>query len=194
MTLPKISNKRERLVDAAQTLLHKQGYNQTTLSDIADASGVPLGNVYYYFKTKDDIAAAVIENRRKEFAAHYQQWQEQEPDPIERLKRLLAFASSIAQSVTDNGCPVGSLCQELNKEHSHLSDLSGQVLADQVTWVESQFRLLDRTDADQLARRFVAQLQGSILLANSLKDSSLLLEQITSLQQWLLSLATLKGK
>ena len=57
------SNKRVRLLEAANKLVHAQGFNQTTLADIARAAEVPLGNVYYYFKTKDDIGSALIEHR-----------------------------------------------------------------------------------------------------------------------------------
>ncbi len=53
--------KRERLVAAAIQLLHQQGIERTTLADIAKAADVPAGNVYYYFKTKDEVIAAVIE-------------------------------------------------------------------------------------------------------------------------------------
>ena len=53
--------KRQRLIAAASQLLHQQGVEKTTLADIAQAADVPAGNVYYYFKTKDDIIAAVVE-------------------------------------------------------------------------------------------------------------------------------------
>src|SRR6185437_7306411 len=53
--------KRERLVSAASDLLYRQGVENTTLADMAHAADVPLGNVYYYFKTKDEIVTAVIE-------------------------------------------------------------------------------------------------------------------------------------
>jgi len=53
--------KRERLIAAAAQLLHQQGIERTTLAEIATAADVPAGNVYYYFKTKDDVIAAVIE-------------------------------------------------------------------------------------------------------------------------------------
>ena len=188
--MPRTSDKRDRLVNAAQNLLHRQGYNQTTLADIAEESDVPLGNVYYYFKTKEDIAAAVIENRRREFTGHYQEWEDSLSDPVARLQQLLKFARSIAELVTDNGCPVGSLCQELNKDRSELSELSGQVLADQVNWVETQLSLLQIKEADKLARQFVAQLQGSILLASSLKDSSVLVGQLETLEQWLIKITS----
>ena len=53
-------NKRSRLLEAANRLVHAQGFNQTTLADIAREAEVPLGNVYYYFKTKEDIGHALI--------------------------------------------------------------------------------------------------------------------------------------
>src|SRR5689334_25208938 len=53
--------KRERLVAAATKVLHEQGVERTTLADIAQAADVPVGNVYYYFKTKDELVAAAID-------------------------------------------------------------------------------------------------------------------------------------
>ncbi|TCK18145.1 TetR family transcriptional regulator [Thiogranum longum] len=47
-----ISDKRERLISAADKLILQQGFKQNTLADIANDARVPLGNVYYYFKIK----------------------------------------------------------------------------------------------------------------------------------------------
>ncbi len=58
-------DKRERLLESANTLIYKQGFHQTTLTDIARDAGAPLGNVYCYFKTRDDIGQAVVVERRK---------------------------------------------------------------------------------------------------------------------------------
>jgi TetR/AcrR family transcriptional repressor of nem operon len=57
------TGKRDRLVAGARETLHRQGVQATTIADIAHASDVPVGNVYYYFKFKDEIVAAVIEAR-----------------------------------------------------------------------------------------------------------------------------------
>ena len=42
-------------------LLHEQGVQRTTLAEVAEHADVPAGNVYYYFKTKDELVAAVID-------------------------------------------------------------------------------------------------------------------------------------
>ena len=52
--------KRERLVAGAREVIHQQGVEKTTIADIARAADVPVGNVYYYFKTKDELVAAAI--------------------------------------------------------------------------------------------------------------------------------------
>ena len=38
----------------------EQGIEKTTLADIAQAADVPVGNIYYYFKTKDELVRAVV--------------------------------------------------------------------------------------------------------------------------------------
>ena len=59
------NDKRSRLVNAADKLFHEQGVSTTTLANIAQLADVPLGNVYYYFKSKESIVFAVIAFRRK---------------------------------------------------------------------------------------------------------------------------------
>src|SRR5215813_9709717 len=80
--------KRERLVASAGDLMHRHGVPATTLAQVAEAPEVPAGNVYYYFKTKDDLIRAVIEDRatgvRGMLAAF-----EQRRSPATRLKALV---------------------------------------------------------------------------------------------------------
>jgi AcrR family transcriptional regulator len=67
--MEKRPGKRERLVKSAQALIHEQGAHRTTLADIAERAEVPLGNVYYYFKSKDELIGAVLDSYQEEAAA-----------------------------------------------------------------------------------------------------------------------------
>ena len=51
---------RDHIVEAADRLFYRQGYEHTSFSDIADAVRISRGNFYYHFKTKDEILDAVI--------------------------------------------------------------------------------------------------------------------------------------
>ncbi len=47
---------REQLVTTANRLFYAKGYNQTSFSDIVEASAMRRGNIYYCFKTKEDTS------------------------------------------------------------------------------------------------------------------------------------------
>src|ERR1700737_2297018 len=69
-------DKRSRLLSAAVELTYQNGFEATSLADIAREAKVPLGNVYYYFKTKDEIGEAIVELRLAQLSAQRQRWNE----------------------------------------------------------------------------------------------------------------------
>src|ERR1700688_5224296 len=62
-------DKRTRLIETATKLAYGRGFRETSLADIAEAARVPVGNVYYYFKTKEELGEAGVERRLEEFRA-----------------------------------------------------------------------------------------------------------------------------
>ncbi len=181
--MPRTSDKRERLLDAAKTLIHHQGYRQTTLADIAEASGVPLGNVYYYFKTKEDLGAAVIEVHTREFTAKAQEWGAN-PDPRQRLRALLEMMCSRREGLSEHGCPVGSLVQELDKHPSPLTGRAARLLKLYLDWATEQFRGLGKHDAETLGEELIIGMQGAILLSGALQDPSVIERKAGQLKEW----------
>src|SRR5919197_5061390 len=104
-------DKRRRLVEAAMKLSYEQGYSRTTLADIAGEADVPLGNVYYYFKTKEAIGEALVEQRLADYRALRERWEEH-PDPRNRLAAFVQMTLDKRRDLARSGCPIGSLCSE----------------------------------------------------------------------------------
>jgi AcrR family transcriptional regulator len=179
------TDKRERLMEAARSLIHQQGFNQTTLADIAKESGVPLGNVYYYFKTKDDIASAVIDDYRERIQRMLREVEDKEPDPRKRLLFLVKRTSSAKDQLASHGCPVGSLCQELNKTYTPLAARADEIIKTEIKWATEQFKLLGKKDAADLAVQLIAALQGTSLLANAMQSPDMAGRQLTRLSNWI---------
>src|SRR3954452_4978967 len=102
------NDKRERLISAAAELLHTQGVQRTTLADIARAADVPLGNVYYYFKTKDQLVEATGEAHRHRLTVLTGRL-ETLPDPATRLKALIVGWVEERETAARFGCPFGTL-------------------------------------------------------------------------------------
>lgn len=52
---------RERIMDAALTLFGRQGYESTSVKQIAQAAGVAQGLLYNYFQSKEHLLAAIFQ-------------------------------------------------------------------------------------------------------------------------------------
>jgi len=186
--ITKTVDKRDCLIRSATALIHKQGFGGTTLADISKESGVPLGNVYYYFKTKDEIAEAVINHRIDQFIRQFVLW-EKIPDPRERLIAFAQFIIDHKKVMASHGCPVGSLCQELDKKNEGLSKKSGLILKNQAAWIRKQVESLGRISGSfNLATHFLSSLQGMALLANALGDPEIIEREGETLKQWVYQL------
>jgi AcrR family transcriptional regulator len=177
--------KRERLVAAATQLLHQHGVERTTLADIAQAADVPAGNVYYYFKTKDEVIAAVIEAHAQQVKTTLAFIDTHHRSPRSRLKAFVREFTAQGEIVARYGCPLGSLCSELGKGVRQSSLAEAELMRLPIEWAERQFRSLGRRDAHDLALDLMAAYEGSALLASTLRDPSLLSGSGRRLNHWI---------
>ena len=177
--------KRERLIAAAMQLVHQQGIERTTLADIAKAADVPLGNVYYYFKTKDEVIAAVIDAHARQVRATLAALEADHRSPRSRLKALVREFTAQSEIVADYGCPLGSLCSELDKRVRESSLPAAELMRLPIEWAEDQFRSLGRPDARDLAFDLMAAYEGSALLANTMHDPGVLSRAARRISHWI---------
>jgi TetR/AcrR family transcriptional repressor of nem operon len=181
--------KRERLVAGARDTIYRQGVEATTIADIAEASDVPVGNVYYYFKTKDDLVTAAIDSYVHENRELLSRLEQQHRTPRARLKRLVQLLVSESDQVALYGCPRGSLCSELDKQDSDLAQACRELLRVPTDWMEQQFKAMGRRDARDLAVALLASYEGIALLANTFRDPELMIREGRRLERWIDSLA-----
>ena len=180
--------KRERLVAGARQVIYQQGVETTTIADIAQAADVPVGNVYYYFKTKDELVAAAIDGHAQDVHAVLRSL-ERHRTPQARLKALVRELMSQREQVADYGCPLGSLCSELDKRADGLDRSCSDLLRLPVDWAEQQFRTMGRRDARDLAVALIAAYEGIALLTNTFRDPELMTREGRRLERWIDSLA-----
>lgn len=187
MAIPR-SNKRSQLVQAAGDLVHKRGFNRTTLADIAGESGVRLGNVYYYFKTKSEIGQAIVEQRASNLQMLLQML-DKLPGPKARLGAFIESVSGNRSALARSGCPVGTLCIELRKEDEGFSKTAvknaAKMFGPILTWLEAQFREFGMAnDSRGMAAHVLAGLQGASLLSHSFGRQAYVLEEAQRLRKW----------
>lgn len=183
--MPKKPDKRHCLIEIAKKLIYQQGLNMTTLTDLALEADVPLGNLYYYFKKKEDIGIAVLNSIAVEQQTFFQQL-DKEPSPKARLHYFLEHAKQKAKLIALQGGPIGTLCQELAKERGTLHNLAAKLMMDCLLWIEAQFYTSGYIEeASDLSLDLMYKLQGICLLGYTFKKPNLITQQITLLQDCL---------
>lgn len=179
------NDKRDRLIIAADELIYQKSFHTTTLADIAAKAEVPLGNVYYYFKTKDEILLAVVQRREADMQALFATW-DLLPDVKTRLRSFIAQNAEGSETIARFGSSLGSLCQELGKNGGEVSLYAANLMRKTLSWVEKQFKSLGKGEsALSLAEYLISSLQGISLLTLTFKDPAFLKRQGKQLEQWL---------
>jgi TetR/AcrR family transcriptional repressor of nem operon len=180
---------RNHIIESADQLFYRQGYEQTSFLDMADAVQISRGNFYYHFKTKDEILDAVIEARLANTRKMLEQWEIAGREPTDRIRSFIHILIANRADIKRYGCPVGSLCSELAKlNHSSQAEANRLFTLFRV-WLRRQFELLGRkTDADVLAMHLLARSQGVAVLANTFRDEKFIRQEVQQLDDWLESL------
>ena len=79
----------QQIMEIAEKLFHSQGYAQTSMDDIARATGLLKGSLYYYMKSKEDLLYRIVEEVHEISRAQLDAARQQEGVPA--LDRLLHF-------------------------------------------------------------------------------------------------------
>jgi len=179
------ADKRTRLVDTATKLAHTQGFRETSLADIAGAAHVPIGNVYYYFKTKEELGEAVVERRLAEFRA-FREELARLTSPGERLSAFVDGIYRNREQLARAGCPLGGLCAYLRKEGGALAKKSTALFTEPMEWLEEQFRAAGHgKDSRGLAVHLFTAFQGMAAVAHCTGDPDLVAMEVRRLKQWI---------
>lgn len=178
-------NNRQLIVEAADQLFYTRGYHQTSFRDIADATGIPRGNFYYYFKTKDDILNAVVEFRLQTYGEILNACEQKSSDPRQRLLCFSNMLTDFEDNIVLSGCPIGTLCSELAKDEGDLQEISRAVFSLVRTWLAEQFSVLNCSNADDKAMDMLARMQGVTVMATAFNDRDFIQRSLLELQAWI---------
>jgi TetR/AcrR family transcriptional repressor of nem operon len=156
---------KDRILAAARFLIHQRGYKNTGLAEILEASGVPRGSFYFYFKSKEELG--------KELLLRYRQALREDaetnlfPPASEVIPQFLAFYRQTAHRQSEHGCQsgclIGNLAAEITDVHE---DLRREVAATFLEMKDVFAGALRRGQASgELAQDFAAAAAADFLLS-----------------------------
>ncbi len=172
---PRRADARDRLLDAALTILRTRGYAATTVDEICAAAGVTKGAFFHHFRSKEDLGIAA--------AAHFSAWLEalfarsgwrEHADPIARVLAYIDFRIAIFRGAIPHfTCLLGMMVQETYATnpairaaceagiHIHAAPLQAEIAA------AMQASGLTGFAAETLATHIIAVIQGAFVLAKA---------------------------
>lgn len=144
--------KRKQILDAAEKLLLRDGYDATAMAEIARRAGVANNAVYWYFPSKDELLAAVLRRRQQRALAKLAAHEKSTPD-----ERALAMLSQLDQ--------VAKLTATVHQRAQHSSAVAEMhkafhAAADALLRSLFQDAGLEAKDAEKAAKAMMALIEG----------------------------------
>jgi AcrR family transcriptional regulator len=175
---------RNSLVNAAAELFWRTGYDGASLADIAAEAGVPIGNVYYYFRSKAALADAVADLMDSETRAALSGINAAHPRPDQRLAALLTLFSASNAARTERGCPIARASRDFRNDAPRAAEHAGRIFRRIGDWLAEQLQArLPPDEARGRARQWLTIWQGAIILAQASNDQSVLDEAMAGLNR-----------
>jgi len=167
---------RERIVERAAELFAERGIAATSLDEVLAAAKAGKGQLYHYFRSRDELAAAAVEYRCGQVVAGLTQ----ALGGVSSLTGLeVALARFIAgfEQMGMPGCPIGTLAAEVadRNEAARLQAAAGfdaweQLLAEALERMRQRGELRADTAPATLATGLLASLEGGMVLSQARKD------------------------
>jgi AcrR family transcriptional regulator len=161
---------RTRILEAARRLFHEQGYGATGVATILREADAHAGSLYHFFRSKEDLLAALLEYYPGLFGPLVSGPIEASTrDPVDRVLALLAFyRKGLEATGCRLGCPIGNLALEVSDNHPEVRPLIERNFA---VWTRTVARWLARArlprgmDLARLARFVLAVMEGAVMQA-----------------------------
>jgi len=183
-------DKRSLLVSAAVDLAYQNGFGANLACRHRARSRGSSGNVYYYFKTKDEIGEAIVELRLAQLSAQRQRWNEAGSPKDSALRLRPRCPSRTRISWRSTAAAVGTFLLRA-PQGARARSPPERPRSSLDTWPGSRassVALGKGKDSKGLAVHLLSALQGVSILAHSFHDSDLVATETKRLKSWIQSL------
>jgi TetR/AcrR family transcriptional repressor of nem operon len=183
----RVSNAKERLMEAVLELIWIGSYGNTTIDQICEKAGVKKGSFYYFFDSKADLAATAFEANWRVKRAELDTIFSAAVPPLERLQKYCLFSYQFQSEMKAKygrvlGCPLFALGSEVCTQEDRLGRKVQEMLADKCKYLASAIRdahasgVIHAPDAEAKARMILAYYEGLLTQARIQNDVTVLRE------------------
>ena len=183
--MPRVSDMKERLMEAAMDLMWLNGYGAASVDAICDKAGAKKGSFYYFFKSKSDLAAAALEADWNKKRSQMDSIFSPTVPPLERFDRYFDFVYQNLTKVRERcgailGCPYVSLGSEVSTQDQVVREAIDRIMDRKLQFFVSAVRdaasqgLIETADPVAKAQALFSSYQGTIAQARIQNDMDLI--------------------
>jgi TetR/AcrR family transcriptional repressor of nem operon len=194
MSTPEKQSARTKLLDAALSVIRRQGYAATSVDDLCVAAGVTKGAFFHHFKSKDDLAVAAAEYWSQSTGAIFERAPyHAHADPLDRVLGYIDFRKAILNgALPEFTCLAGTMVQETYDSAPSIREACARAIIDHAAKVETDIRsameeraLAPSWSAESLALFTQAVLQGAFILAKAKNGPEIAAECVDHLRRYI---------
>ena len=183
--MPRVSNMKDRLMDAAMELMWQNSYGTASVDAICERAGAKKGSFYYFFKSKSELAAASLEADWNKKRAEMDSMFSPTVPPLERLDRYFDFVYNRLAQLQKKcgsilGCPFVSVGSEVSTQDQIVREAIDRIMDRKLQFFVSAMRdaaaqgLIATGDPEAKAKALFACYQGTVAQARIQNDVDLL--------------------
>jgi len=172
---PEPSGTAKRILDVAERLVQKQGFNGFSYADISAALGITKASLHYHFRTKAQLGLSLIHRYQHHFDEALAAIDAARLEPRQKLRRYARLYSDVLRK--DRMCLCGMLAADYATLPKPMRDSVTAFFDANESWLESVLEqgrrgggLRFEGPAAEEARLLVASLEGAMLVARSYDD------------------------
>ena len=161
---------RERMLDAAETLLRERGLAGAGIQQVVERSGAPVGSVYHFFPGgKTQPVAEALQINGDKARALFERILEDTGEPLpERFRRLFRTAASgFDRAGANKGCAIGAVSLDLDARHEALRILCRDAMDGWIASIARELPWSDEAVRRSFAEMVVASLEGAFILSRA---------------------------
>lgn len=191
--MPKAQVAKEKLLNAALSLIRERGFSGMTVDDLCARAGVTKGAFFHYFKSKDQLGVAAAEHWSAVTRALFERAPYHDPeDPLERVLAYIEFRRELLRGdIPEFTCVVGTMVQDTYGQYPEIREACGAsifghagTLVDDIAQAMSQYGVVSDWTAESLAAHTQAVLQGAFILAKAKNDVGVAIESVDHLRRY----------
>jgi TetR/AcrR family transcriptional regulator, transcriptional repressor for nem operon len=189
---------RKKIMDTAQQMVLDVGLSGTSIEKVIDKAGVTKGTFFYHFKTKHDLAAALIaryaENDRHHYADFMEKAEQLARDPLQQLLIFVGLFIEMTEQLEEPfpGCLYASYCYQSGAiSQDVMAQVEGMMhfwrkrLSEKIEQAIELYPAVIPVQTHQVADHVLTTFEGAFVLSKVMNEPKLASEQLIQCRNYL---------